>query len=365
MQPPLPDLLDAYAGRDLAVKCAPGLDFDSLDWAGEVEVVSLDGGVREACLYSPGLSTPGVRRRAAVLRSDGTGFEITDAADDDIPEREPGEWIVDPDGAIVRAGLVRHYAAAHGLWQLDPRIAYLTGDSLPDGVRGFRIVERLKYSEKTLRQALARHDCGAVEILVRGVDVDPAVLRPRLKLRGSHRSAWCSPASAGRRKPSSARRRADRPHPGGCPHTDCGSRSTHVAVEGRDHELPARADAGADRQSGGGIERFLLERRAVREIEHRRCETPIAVDDHIGPAVGGHRRRTVRGHVRPFPLDLDAVAGVAQGRQRGAAVGRREEQQSVLGDGGTERRGTAGLVGPSRFARLGVERPQGTLPSWT
>ncbi|MEU5843342.1 class I SAM-dependent methyltransferase [Rhodococcus sp. NPDC047139] len=185
LQPPLPDLLDAYAGRDLAVKCAPGLDFDSLDWVGEVEVVSLDGGVREACLYSPGLSTPGVRRRAVVLRSDGSDFEITDAVDDDIPERGPGEWIVDPDGAIVRAGLVRHYAAAHGLWQLDPRIAYLTGDRVPEGVRGFRILERLKYSEKALRQVLARHDCGAVEILVRGVDVDPAVLRPRLKLRGS------------------------------------------------------------------------------------------------------------------------------------------------------------------------------------
>ena len=26
----------------------------------------------------------------------------------------------------VRAGLVRHYAAAHGLWQLDERIAHLT-----------------------------------------------------------------------------------------------------------------------------------------------------------------------------------------------------------------------------------------------
>ncbi|WP_241387096.1 THUMP-like domain-containing protein [Rhodococcus sp. CH91] len=185
LQPPLPDLLDVYEGRDLAVKCAPGLDFDSLDWAGEVEIVSLDGGVREACLYSPGLSSPDVRRRATVLRSDGTGFEVTDAVDDDIPEREPGEWIVDPDGAIVRAGLVRHYAAEHGLWQLDPRIAYLTGDRLPEGVRGFRIVERLKYSEKALRQALARRDCGAVEILVRGVDIDPAVVRPRLKLRGS------------------------------------------------------------------------------------------------------------------------------------------------------------------------------------
>lgn len=184
LQPPLPDLLDVYRGRELAVKCAPGLDFDALDWDGEVEVVSLDGGVREACLYSRGLAEPGVRRRAAVLRGDGAGFEITDKHDDDIPDRPPGEWIIDPDGAVVRAGLVRHYAAAHGLWQLDPRIAYLTGDAVPDGVRGFRILEQLKYTEKALRQTLARLECGSVEILVRGVDADPAVLRPRLKLRG-------------------------------------------------------------------------------------------------------------------------------------------------------------------------------------
>ncbi|RVW04686.1 class I SAM-dependent methyltransferase [Rhodococcus spongiicola] len=183
--PPLPDLLDVYAGRDLAVKCAPGLDFDRLGWDGEVEIVSLDGGVREACLWSPGLSDPGVRRRASVLRSDGTAWEITDTEPDDIPEREPGEWIVEPDGAVVRAGLVRHYAARHGLWQLDPRIAYLTGDSVPEGVRGFRVLTRLGYTEKALRRELAARDCGSAEILVRGLDIDPAVLRPRLKLRGS------------------------------------------------------------------------------------------------------------------------------------------------------------------------------------
>lgn len=85
---------------------------------------------------------------------------------------------------MVRAGLVRHYAAKHGLWQLDPRIAYLTGDSVPIGVNGFKILERIKFSEKTLRQALTSHRCGSVEILVRGIDVDPAVLRPRLKLKG-------------------------------------------------------------------------------------------------------------------------------------------------------------------------------------
>lgn len=185
LEPPLPDLIDAYSGRDLAVKCAPGLDFDRLDWDGEIEVISLDGGVREACLWSPGLSAADVTRRASVLTSDGSSWTLTDAEDDELPERSPGQWIIDPDGAVVRAGLVRHYAARHGLWQLDPRIAYLTGDSVPEGARGFRILDRIKYSEKALRQELARHDCGVVEILVRGVDVDPAILRPRLKLRGN------------------------------------------------------------------------------------------------------------------------------------------------------------------------------------
>ena len=206
LQPPLPELLARYRGRDLVVKCAPGLDFErfavggrdvapiphrdgggyaGLSWDGEVEVVSLDGGVREACLWSRGLGDRGVTRRATVLHSDGTGWSITDAEPGELPERAPGEWIVDPDGAVVRAGLVRQYAAKYGLWQLDPRIAYLTGDSVPAGVRGFRVLDRLELREKALRAELHRRDCGPLEILVRGVDIDPDALRRRLKPRGA------------------------------------------------------------------------------------------------------------------------------------------------------------------------------------
>ncbi|MBU3066487.1 class I SAM-dependent methyltransferase [Nocardia sp. NEAU-G5] len=188
LQPPLPDLLAAYRGRDLAVKCAPGLDFDRLGdmgWDGEAEVVSLDGSVREACLWSRGLAEPGVTRRATVLRSDGGSLSLTDAEPDDIPDRAPGAWIIDPDGAIVRAGLVRHYAAKYGLWQLDPRIAYLTGDAVPEGVRGFRVLDRMDFKEKPLRAELHRRDCGPLEILTRGVDLDPDALRSRLKPRGT------------------------------------------------------------------------------------------------------------------------------------------------------------------------------------
>jgi len=181
--PPLDGLVEAYPGRPLSVKCAPGLDFAITPWADEVELVSLDGQVRESCLWR-GLGT-GVTRRATVLRSDGTQWTVTDAEPDELPTRAPGEWIVDPDGAVVRAGLVRHYAARHGLWQLDERIAYLTGDTPPPGVRAFRVLEQGPYSEKALKAVLKRHDVGRLEILIRGLDVDPDALRRRLKPRGS------------------------------------------------------------------------------------------------------------------------------------------------------------------------------------
>ncbi|RDI69205.1 THUMP-like domain-containing protein [Nocardia pseudobrasiliensis] len=185
LQPPLPDLLDAYRGRDLVVKCAPGLDFDTFAPDGEVEVVSLDGSVREACLWSPGLAAPGVTRRATVLSTTRAPWTLTDAAPDDIPTRAPGDWIIDPDGAVVRAGLVRHYAAEHGLWQLDPRIAYLTGNQVPPATRGFRILTHLPYKEKPLRTELHHRNCGPLEILTRGVDINPDHLRTRLKPRGT------------------------------------------------------------------------------------------------------------------------------------------------------------------------------------
>ncbi|MEU5695209.1 class I SAM-dependent methyltransferase [Actinosynnema sp. NPDC020468] len=183
--PPLDDLAAAYPGRDLAVKCAPGVDFAVAPWADEVELVSLDGSVREACLWTRGLATPGVTRRATVLRSDSPEWTITAAEPDDCPVTPPDAWLVDPDGAVVRAGLVRHYAHRHGLAQLDERIAYLTGPVPPPGIRAFRVLDHGHYTEKALRAVLRAHDVGRLEILVRGLDVDPNPLRRRLKPAGS------------------------------------------------------------------------------------------------------------------------------------------------------------------------------------
>ncbi|WP_080795356.1 THUMP-like domain-containing protein [Corynebacterium pacaense] len=182
LHPPLPELISAWRGTPMAVKCAPGLDFST--WEGLVSVVSLDGGVKEACLYTEDLF-PG-RREAVVIRS-GSVDVITDSLDDSVGAGAPGTFIIDPDGAIVRAGVLRHYAAREELWMLDERIAYLTGDRIPAGESGFRFIEEVPI--KRLRAALAAHGAGSVEILVRGVDVDPDRLRKKLALKGGRAMA--------------------------------------------------------------------------------------------------------------------------------------------------------------------------------
>lgn len=178
--PPPQALLDTHG--EMAIKCAPGIDHS--EWDGLACVVSLDGGVKETCLYTPGLGTG---KRAVILST--SPAVAPDVIEDDIPEHELpdagpiGRFLIDPDGAIVRAGLVRHYAAREGLHQLDPRIAYLTGDHLPEGTSGFEFIELVPM--KKLKAAMSAHDVGSLEILVRGQDVDPDQLRKKLKLKGS------------------------------------------------------------------------------------------------------------------------------------------------------------------------------------
>lgn len=70
---------------------------------------------------------------------------------------------------------------------LDERIAYLTGDRIPVGRTGFEVLEQVPL--KRLKAALAAHGAGGVEILVRGVDVDPDQLRKKLKLKGKKQMA--------------------------------------------------------------------------------------------------------------------------------------------------------------------------------
>jgi hypothetical protein len=70
---------------------------------------------------------------------------------------------------------------------LDEHIAYLTGDEPVTSpfVQSFRVRKTLPVHPKTINAALRAADIGRLEIKKRGMDIDPAVFRRKLTLKGS------------------------------------------------------------------------------------------------------------------------------------------------------------------------------------
>lgn len=178
----------ALLGRDACVKVAPGIPHDLVPAGVEMEFVSDRGEVKEAALWAGRLAT--VRRRATVI-GDGGLATLTD--EDDPPSgaggaevRPVGAFLYEPDGAVIRAGLVTAVAAGVGGGLLDEQIAYVTSDASyrTPFARGYRVIEELPYRERALRAALRERGIGRLTIKKRGVGVVPEELRRRLSLHG-------------------------------------------------------------------------------------------------------------------------------------------------------------------------------------
>lgn len=188
--PPLDFAFGLAERMAVGVKLGPGTDRDVIPSGAEAQWISVDGDVVELGVWFGQVARPGVGRAALVIRGD-AAHELTAGADaEDAPVGPLGDYLYEPDGAVIRARLIGDLARANGAWMLSPGIAYLTADSAIDSpfARGFRVLERLPADERQLRQALHARGIGTLEIKKRGVDVDPAALRTRLKLRGDNRA---------------------------------------------------------------------------------------------------------------------------------------------------------------------------------
>ena len=169
--------------RDSCVKVAPGIPHDLVPDGVEAEWVSDHGEVKEAALWSGRLAT--TRRRATVI-GDGGLATLTDEDDPGAAVRAVGGFLYEPDGAVIRAGLVTAVAAGVDGGLVDEHIAYVTSDASfrTPFARGYRVLEELPYREKPLRAALRARGIGRLTIKKRGVDVVPELLRKRLAPTG-------------------------------------------------------------------------------------------------------------------------------------------------------------------------------------
>jgi hypothetical protein len=117
-----------------------------------------------------------------------------------VPCAPPGAFLLDPNPAVTRAGLVEDLARRLGAWKLDPRIAFLAADAplrTPFG-RSLRVDASLPWNLKRLRALLRERRVGTVEVRKRGSAVDAAELTTRLRLRGDERATVVLTRVAGR-----------------------------------------------------------------------------------------------------------------------------------------------------------------------
>jgi predicted O-methyltransferase YrrM len=170
------------SGRVVGIKLGPALPHSLIPEATEAEWVSHRAETLEVGLWAGHGSQPGVR--AALVLPDSRLVVPRDVPE--LGTARPGAYVYEPDGAVIRAGGVTTVGEmVHGAL-LDPRIAYLTSDTLvatPFAVV-FEVLEVLPYRHKAVRRWLREHRVGTVEIKKRGVDVDPAQFRQRLGLTG-------------------------------------------------------------------------------------------------------------------------------------------------------------------------------------
>ncbi len=173
-------------GRPAAVKVAPGLPHDLVPAGVEAEWVSWSGEVKEAALWSGPLAGDAPRR--ATLLPSGA---VLAGRPEPGTVRGVGQFLYEPDGAVIRAGLVGAVADAIGGGLLDPTIAYVTGDRLvaTPFATAYEVVEVLPFGLKRLRAALVAQGVGRVVVKKRGTAVEPDELRRRLKLRGGKAEA--------------------------------------------------------------------------------------------------------------------------------------------------------------------------------
>ena len=165
------------------IKVAPGIPHSLVPDRAEAEWVSDAGEVKEAVIWSPTLAT--VARRATVIGRGGLAT-LTDEDDPGAGVGGVGRFLYEPDGAVIRAGLVTAVAAGVEGHLVDRKIAYVSSDAAfhTPFARSYRVVEELPYREKQLRAALRERNVGTLTIKKRGVDIAPEQLRQRLALRG-------------------------------------------------------------------------------------------------------------------------------------------------------------------------------------
>jgi SAM-dependent methyltransferase len=169
----------------VGIKAAPGLPHGAVPPGWELEFIAIGRDLKEAVAWSPALAT--ATTSATVLPG---GHTLTAGPGGPVPVRPPGGFLLDPNPAVTRAGLVEDLARSVGAWKIDEMIAFLCADApvRTPFARTLRVIDSAPWDQRRLPARLRALDIGAADIRRRGLAGDVDSLHRQLRLSGSRRA---------------------------------------------------------------------------------------------------------------------------------------------------------------------------------
>jgi hypothetical protein len=167
---------------NVGIKVAPGIPYDELPADCETEFISESGSCKEAVLWFGELRTSALRR-ATILPA---GVSLTYVPVEPAEVKRPGEFLYEPDRAVIRAHLIDQLAEDLRAWKLEAEVAYLSSDTAVETpfAKRHRILEVFPFGLKRLQAYLSAEGVGRLDIKKRRFPMTPEVLRTKLKLDG-------------------------------------------------------------------------------------------------------------------------------------------------------------------------------------
>lgn len=207
--PSLPHILqwrhEGVPADKLGVKVAPGIDYAMIPSDMHAQWVSVDKTVVEASLWTPALAPEGPGRSAVIIQNNqeitiGTRVDPTTPAPT-IDVTPLHRYLWEPDGAIIRAGLLAEFAQRTGASGIAPSIAYLTSETpVPDewsaAVSEFEIMATTPLKAQKIAPELRALHPTDIQVKKRGADISPENLRRSLlKACGIRRASGENPVT--------------------------------------------------------------------------------------------------------------------------------------------------------------------------
>jgi len=182
-------VLEQATKKPAGVKLGPGHPHEAIPDSAEAQWVSVEGDLVELGLWFGKVARPDIQRSALLITGQAS-HELTSNSTDSVPAElgELGDYLYEPDNAVVRSHLISVLAEQTSLHTFSPDIAYLSANHevASPWLRGFRVLDNMAFDRKRLKAYLREKQVGVLEIKKRGSDVIPEQLRKELGLKGAN-----------------------------------------------------------------------------------------------------------------------------------------------------------------------------------